>query len=143
MGSAVLLAQVGRDRGLDLGGQLVEVEGLVGRDASGLEDLADLLLGAVAIGDRGRVVVGLADLEQQRVDVDRLAVDGRAHEQLARAGDRCQRAEQVVEQDVVGGERRDLGERGVELPFGLQQRRRRAAPSFSASAASRRRSMSG
>jgi hypothetical protein len=77
---AFLLEYVGHDRGLDLGGQFGELEGLVGLDAGGIENLADLLLGAVAIGDRSRVLVGLADSEQQRVDVDRLAVDGRGHE---------------------------------------------------------------
>ncbi len=73
------------------------------------------------VGDRGRVVVGLADLEQERVGVDGLTVDGRADEQFAGAGDGLQRDEEVVEQDVVGGERRDLGHRGVELPSGLEQ----------------------
>ena len=118
-------------RGKEVGGQVGRVDRLVRRDAGGLEQLADALLGACAVRRRRGGFVGLADLEQQRVDVDRLAVHRRPDEQRLGARRDAQRREQVVEQDVVGGERRDLGERAVELAVGLQERAGRVGAELS------------
>jgi hypothetical protein len=94
-----------RDGGEDIGGQFGRVDRFVCPDAGGLEELADFLLGACAVRRRRCGLVGLADLEQQRVDVDRLAIDRRPDEQRLRARRGAQRREQVVEQHVIGGER--------------------------------------
>ena len=92
--------------------------------------LGDLLVGGLPVGDVLGVRVGLPGLEQHRVGVDRFPVHRDAQQQVRRAGHLGQAGEQVIEQDVVGGQRHGLGQGGVQPGAGGQPlargRRRRA-----------------
>jgi len=58
--------------------------------------------------------VDVADLEQDGVEVDGFAVDGDAEQEPFGVGDGADLGEQVIEEDVVGGDGDGVGQRGIE-----------------------------
>ena len=106
---AVQLGEVRRQLGLDVGGDVRQVKGIVYDDAGRIENLGDLLVRGRLVGEVLGVRVGLADLEQHGVDVDRLAVDRDAHQQGRGSGYLVQPGQEIVQQHVVGGQGYRLG----------------------------------
>ena len=99
----VQLGDVRRQPGPDTGGDARQVEGIVHDDADRSEDLGDLLVCALLVGEVLGGWVGLPGLEQDRVDVDRLAVDRDAVQQCHGPGHLVQAEQEIVQQHVVGG----------------------------------------
>jgi hypothetical protein len=129
MRQGVHLGQVGFELAEQGRRQAGQVNG-ARRDSGGVEDLADPLPGAAAVGPVLGSGVGPADLVQQAGVVHGCAVHRHAEEELLGAVDRGQVGLQLVEEDVVGGEGDGLGkrrfERGVLGEPGVQARDVRA-----------------
>ena len=116
----VQLGEVRRQLLPDRAGDGGQVEGLVHGDPGGGQDGGDLLGGGRPVRGVLGVGVGLAGREQDRVGVGRFPVHRDPEQQVGGAGDLGQAGQQVLEQDVVGGQRDGLGQGGVQAGAGGQ-----------------------
>ena len=116
----VQLGEVQRQLLPDRAGDGGQVEGLVHGDPGGGQDSGDLLGGGRPVRGVACGGVGLPGGEQDRVGVGWFPVHRDTQEQAGGAGDLGQPGEQVLEQDVVGGQRDGLGQGGVQAGAGGQ-----------------------
>ncbi len=109
----VQLGEVRRQLLPDRPGDGGQVERLVHGDPGGGQDGGDLLGGGRPVRGVPGVRVGQADREQDRAVVGGFPVHRDPQQQAGGAGDLGQAGQQVLEQDIIGGQRDGLGQRGV------------------------------